>query len=132
MKQPLTTQSLAVERSKQSEGRVFVVRGDAFATVAAAASLSEACTTLLGSGCVQKRMADIAQSRQTLTRRSLSLTDTSRQFPSCILSELWLLQFSEFTPAIKPRFRIVYCLKHAHLFILLYKCLLPISKSARS
>ena len=43
MKQPLTTQCLAVERSKRSEGRVFVVRRATFATVAAAASLAESC-----------------------------------------------------------------------------------------
>jgi len=110
MKQPLTTQSLAVERSKQrSEGRVFVVRGATFATLTAAASLSEACTTLLESGCVLKRRADIAQSRQTLTRRVLSLTNTSLQFSSCILSELCLLQFSEFSPVIKLHFRNIYC-----------------------
>jgi hypothetical protein len=74
MKQPLTTQSLAVWRSEQSEGRVFVVRGATFATVSAAASLSEVCTTLLGSGCAQKSRADIVQGLQTLTRRALSLT----------------------------------------------------------
>lgn len=131
MKQPLTTECLAVERSKRSGGRVFAVRRATFATVAAAASLSEACTTLLSSGCVLKRTANIAQSRQTLTRRSQSLTTISLQFSSCILSELWLLQFSEFSPVIKQHFRTVYCFKHVHPFTLLYKCLAAISESAK-
>jgi hypothetical protein len=131
MKQPLTTQCLAVERSKRREGRVFVVRRTTFATVSAAALLSDACTTLLGSACVLKRTADIAQSRQTLTRRSLSLTDISLQFSSCILSELWLLQFSKFTTVIKQHFRTIYCFKHAHPFNLLCKCLVHMSESAK-
>ena len=131
MKQPLTTQCLAVERSKRSEGRVFVVRRATFATVAAAASLSDVCTTLLGPGCVLKRTADIAQSRQTLTRRSVSLINISLQFPSCILSDLWLLQFSEFSTVIKQHFRIIYCFKHTHPFTLLCKCLVLKSESAK-
>ena len=75
MKQPLTTQCLAVESSKQSEGRVFVVRRATLATVVAAASLSDACTTLLGSGCVLKRRADIAQSRPADIDQAFSVPD---------------------------------------------------------